>query len=227
MTDIAAFDTKTFSAVDKYIVDKLVEHDHVLDDILKRSNEAGLPAINVSAAQGKMLYLLAKIQGARRILEVGTLAGYSAVWMARALPKDGKLVTLEFEEKHAAVARESLKNAGFEHCTELHVGPAAESMRKMIESKVAPFDMIFIDADKESYSDYFDLALKLARSGTQIISDNIVRSGEILDPNSPDPRGHGIRAFLDKVAACKTVESTGIQTAGSKGYDGFALSVVL
>jgi predicted O-methyltransferase YrrM len=166
------------------------------------------------------------MQGSRRILEIGTLGGYSTIWLARALPSDGSLVTLELEPRHAEVARSNIARAGLGAVVDVRVGPAAKSLQDLIEEGTEPFDFIFIDADKESYPKYFELSLQLSRPGTVMVADNVVRGGEVVDPTSSDERVQGTRAFLEMVAANDRVEGTAIQTVGSKGYDGFALLLV-
>src|ERR1700732_2675202 len=173
-----------WTAVDRYITDMLVPPDAALDAALEASSAAGLPAIQVTPNQGKLLHLLARLQGARRILEIGTLGGYSTIWLARSLPESGRLISLELETKHADVARSNIKRAGLESFVEIRVGPAASSLRDLIGENVEPFDLIFIDADKEGYPEYFALSLELSRVGTMIIADNVVRAGGIVDPQS-------------------------------------------
>lgn len=218
---------ETWSAVDKYITDTLNRRDDILISALTRSHDSGLPDINVSAAQGKMLMLLAKSVRAKSILEIGTLGGYSTIWMARALLPDGKLVTLEFEPKHAKVASDNLKHAGLDAKVEIIVGPAVESLPGLVGDARAPFDLIFIDADKESYCAYLEWSLKLSRPGTVIVADNVVRNGAVLEADHIDTRVQGIRKFNQMLSAEKRVEATIIQTVGNKGYDGFALIYVL
>jgi len=212
--------------VDQYINDKLVLTDAALLAALKRSESAGLPAINVSPSQGKLLHLLAKMQGARAILEMGTLGGYSTIWLARALPENGRLITLEADPKHAAVARENIANAGLSGIVEVRLGRAIDSLPKLVAEECGPFDLIFIDADKPGYPEYFAWALKLSRRGTLIIADNVIRKGAVIDAASSDPNVQGMRRFYDGVAAEPRVSATAIQTVGSKGYDGFLLALV-
>jgi predicted O-methyltransferase YrrM len=219
-------DNELWNDVDQYLVTRLSPTDSALESALADSSAAGLPQINVAPNQGKLLELLARSHGARRILEVGTLGGYSSIWLARALPSDGTLITLELEPRHAEVARINIERAGFASQVEVRTGPAAESLRALISEGAEPFDFVFIDADKEGYSEYFSLTLELSRPGTVIVADNVVREGEILNPNSPDERVQGIRAFLDLVSRENRVDATAIQTVGSKGYDGFAYLVV-
>jgi len=215
-----------WAAVDRYFSDLLIPADPALDEALRVSTAAGLPAINVSPNQGKLLHLIARMSGARKILEIGTLGGYSTIWLARALPHDGRLVTLEFDPKHADVARANFARAGLTQSIDLRVGRAIDSLPKIAAENLGPFDLIFIDADKQSTPDYFTWALKLTRPGGLIIVDNVVRNGKIIDANSDDSGVQGIRKFNDMLAAEKRVTATAIQTVGSKGYDGFAIAMV-
>lgn len=217
---------KKWKAVDQYISDQLIEQDAALDAALKASDAAGLPQINVSPAQGKFLNLLAQVLGSRRILEIGTLGGYSTIWLARALPKGGKLVTLEYDPEHARVARANLAKAKLSSKVDLRVGAALSSLPKIASEKLGPFDLVFIDADKENNPAYFKWALKLTHKGSVIIVDNVIREGEVLNARSRDPRIRGTRALYRLLSAEKRVEVTAIQTVGSKGYDGFALARV-
>jgi len=218
---------ETWTAVDRYLADLFVPSDPVLDAALEASVAAGLPSIHVSPIQGKLLQLLARMQGARNILEIGTLGGYSTIWLARALPAGGRLITLEFEPKHAEVARANLARAGLAGAVELRVGRALDTLPQLAAEGRGPFDLIFIDADKEGYPDYFVWALKLTRRGSVIIADNIVRKGAVSDAGSSDPLVRGVRRFNEQLAAEKRVSATVIQTVGSKGYDGFALAFVM
>lgn len=215
-----------WSAVDDYIADHLLGDDPALDAALAANAAGGLPAIDVSAVQGKMLSLLARGMGARRILEIGTLGGYSAIWLARALPQGGRLVTLELVPHHAEVARANLERAGLADRVELRVGPAQETLDRMIEGGEEPFDFIFVDADKEGYPDYFRTAMALSRPGTMLVFDNVVREGDILDPDHPDPRVQGTRALFEAMAAEPRIDATAVQTVGVKKWDGFALALV-
>ena len=217
---------RMWSEVDEYLVQMLLPPDDALADTIARSEAAQLPAINVAANQGKMLELLARMQRARRILEIGTLGGYSTIWLARALDGDGTLVTLELEPRHARVARENVEGAGLGSVVDIRVGPATESLRAMIDAGDEPFDFIFIDADKEGYPRYLALSLELSRPGTVIVADNVVRDGEVADPTSTDERVVGVRAFLEMASADGRIEGTAVQTVGTKGYDGFALLMV-
>lgn len=218
--------TDHWTAVDSYLSDLLLPPDPVLEGALEASTAAGLPSIQVSPLQGKLLELLARAQGATRILEVGTLAGYSTIWLGRALPPAGRLDTLELDPTHAEVARANLASAGLAERVEVHVGPASETLAEMVDGGAAPFDFVFIDADKEAIPDYFRRALELSRPGTMIVVDNVVRGGEVADAASPDPAVHGVRDFHELVAAHPGVDATTIQTVGAKGHDGFALVLV-
>jgi predicted O-methyltransferase YrrM len=215
-----------WTAVDKYITDLLVPSDSALEAALQASSAAGLPHIQVSPVQGKLLHLLARACGARQILEIGTLGGYSTIWLARALPAGGRMVTLEADPKHAEVSRANFVQAGLGGVIELRLGPALETLPKLASEGRGPFDLIFIDANKSQMPEYFDWALKLARAGTVIIADNVVRDGGVLDAGSGDADIQGVRRFNERLAAEKRVTATEIQTVGSKGYDGFALVVV-
>jgi predicted O-methyltransferase YrrM len=212
-----------WSEVDEYIVKLLVPSDEALDGALAASNQAGLPAINVAPNQGKFLSLLARIQGAKTILEIGTLGGYSTIWLARALPADGRLVTLERDPKHAEVARRNLLRARVSELVDLRVGPALETLPQLAGEGLPPFDFVFIDADKQSIPEYFAWALKLTRVGSVIVVDNVVRKGAVVDAATTDPNVQGVRRFNELVAQTARVSATALQTVGSKGYDGFAL----
>ena len=215
-----------WTAVDRYLTDLFVQPDPALEAALQASAAAGLPPIQVSPNQGKLLLLLAQVQGARSILEIGTLGGYSTVWLARALPANGRLITLELDAKFAAVARANIARAGLADVVELRLGRALETLPQLAAEGRGPFDLIFIDADKASYPDYFKWALKLARRGSLIIADNIVRKGAVADATSSDPNVQGVRRFNELLAAEPRVSATAIQTVGSKGYDGFAIALV-
>jgi predicted O-methyltransferase YrrM len=215
-----------WTAVDNYIAGLFIPPDPALEAALKASAEAGLPSIQVSAAQGKMLHLLARALGARKILEIGTLGGYSTIWLARSLPPGGSLITLEAEPKHAEVARANIAGADLSGMVELRLGRAQETLPQLLAEGRGPFDLIFIDADKPGYSAYLGWSLRLARPGTLIIADNVVRKGQVADASGGDVNVEGIRAFNKALAAEKRVSATEIQTVGSKGYDGFALIVV-
>jgi len=214
---------ETWTAVDDYITGFLVPADPALDGAQEASRTAGLPPISVSAAQGKFLHLLARIQGARRILEIGTLGGYSTIWLARALPPGGRVVTLEFDPKHADVARANITRAGLSDAVEIRVGRAIDTLPTLAGGP--PFDLIFIDADKPGTTDYFRWALKLSRTGSVIVVDNVVRNGRLIDA-SGDEDAQGMRRFMAALAAESRVTATAVQTVGVKGYDGFAIAVV-
>ncbi|HEY6348215.1 MAG TPA: O-methyltransferase [Candidatus Angelobacter sp.] len=216
-----------WNAVDRYIEEMLVPSDPVLDAALKASAEAGLPAIQVSPAQGKLLQILAQAMGARRILEIGALGGYSTIWLGRALPANGRLVTLELNSKHAEVARSNIARAGLAGVVELRLGPALETLARLVEEKQGPFDFVFIDADKPGYAEYFAWVLKLIRRGSLVLADNVVRKGAVADPASEDANVQGIRKFNEAVRRQPRVSATAIQTVGSKGYDGFTIALVV
>ena len=214
----------SWRAVDAYIAGKLLGDDDALAAALANNEANGLPPIDDSAAQGKMLFLLAQIAGARRILEIGTLGGYSTIWLARALPEGGELVTLEIEEVHARVARANLDRAGVSDRVDIRVGPASDSLAAM--TGAAPFDFVFIDADKQGNAHYVAEAIRLGRSGTTIVVDNVVREGGVLDPDSGDPRIDGTRALFDMLNADARIDATAVQTVGVKKWDGFVLARV-
>ncbi|MDL2335608.1 MAG: O-methyltransferase [Chloroflexota bacterium] len=214
-------------AVDDHLVDLFGLDDDVLRAAVADSVAAGMPQIQVSATLGRFLNLQARALGARRILEIGTLAGYSSIWLARALPADGRLVTLELELRHAEVARGNLARAGLAAVAEVRVGPAAASLAALVAEKVQPFDMVFIDADKDGYPDYLEWSLRLSRPGTVIVADNVVRGGAIIDADSADSRVQGIRRFNEILARDPRVDATILQTVGTKGYDGIAVALVL
>ena len=213
--------------VDDYFTALLAPPDDALSAALRDSDAAGLPRINVTPNQGKLLHLLARIQGASRLLEIGTLGGYSTIWLARALPEDGRLITLEYAERHADVARRNLARAGLDTITEVRVGPALDSLPKLADENPAPFDLVFIDADKANNAHYVEWALKLTLPGSLIILDNVVRGGAISDAADDDPAVRGTRAALDLFATHPKLTATAIQTVGTKGYDGLALARVL
>jgi predicted O-methyltransferase YrrM len=217
---------ETWTAVDDYVTDLLIPPDPTLDAALAAADAAGLPPIQVSPAQGKLLALFAQLRGARSILEIGTLGGYSTIWLARALPPDGRLVTLEAEPRHADVARANIARAGLAARVDLRVGRALDTLPQVAADARGPFDLIFIDADKPSIPEYFDWALRLSRRGTLIIVDNVVRDGALADATSEDPSVQGVRRFMTRVAAEPRVSATVMQTVGGKGYDGFALVLV-
>lgn len=212
-----------WSEVDGYIGEMLLGRDDALEAALRASAEAGLPAIAVSPPQGKLLHLLARVHGARRILEVGTLGAYSTIWLARALPADGALVTLELDERYARVARENVIRAGLDARVEVRVGPAIEGLARLARENAEPFDLTFIDADKRSTPEYFEAALGLSRPGAVIVVDNVVRDGALADPDSEDPGAQGMRRFHAALRGRAGLSATTIQTVGSKGYDGFTV----
>jgi predicted O-methyltransferase YrrM len=217
---------KKWAAIDEFLGKSLLPADPVLEEAIKASAAAGLPAIQVSPCQGKLLQMLAQFQGARAILEIGTLGGYSTIWMARALPPGGRLITLELNPQYAEVAAANIQRAGLSNLVDLRVGQAVESLPKLLAEKQGPFDLIFIDADKASTPDYFVWALKLSRRGSLIIVDNVIRKGALLDSKSADPAVQGMRRFIDLLGAESRVSATAIQTVGGKGYDGFAIALV-
>jgi len=220
-----------WTAVDRYINDRLVGSDPVLEEALKTSATAGLPPIAVSPSQGKLLHLLARALGAHRILELGTLGGYSTIWLGRALPPSGRLVTLEADPRYAELARANIARAGLAELVELRVGPALETPPVLAAEAPDPFDLVFIDADKKSTPEYFEWALELTRPGSVIVTDNVIRDGALIDTGNQDPTVLGGRRFHELLAADRLgdarVSATTIQTVGSKGYDGFTLALVL
>ncbi len=216
-----------WAAVDRYFGDKLAPPDAALKQALAASLEAGLPPIAVSPLQGKMLQVFAQMLAARSILEIGTLGGYSTIWLARGQPAGGQVITLELEPKHAEVARANFQRAGVAPAVDLRVGRALDTLPLLAAEKAGPFDLIFIDADKAGIPEYFGWALKLSRPGTVILVDNVVRKGAVADADSTDESVLGVRRFTDLLAVEKRVSATTIQTVGSKGYDGFTLAVVL
>jgi predicted O-methyltransferase YrrM len=221
-----------WTSVDSYICEHLLTPDPVLDAVLVASDAANLPPIAITPNQGKLLELLARIHRTRTILELGTLGGYSTIWLARALPEDGRLITLERDPRYAEVARTNIANAGVGDAVEIRVGPALQTLPELHDEGMGPFDMIFIDADKQNYPGYLEWSLKLSRVGTLIIGDNVVRAGAILDSNADDPSfgdggiAAGVRRFYELLAAEPRVSATAIQTVGAKGHDGFALGLV-
>ena len=213
-----------FEAVDHYIENLLGLQDDVMRSADQALRDAGLPPISVSPAQGKLLYLLARVTGAKRILELGTLGGFSTIWMARALPADGRLITMEIDPGHARVARQNIERAGLADRVDILIGKALDLLPTLAKEK--PFDLIFIDADKPPYTEYFEWAVRLSRPGTLIIADNVVREGEVLSDNSSDDRVTGVRRFNESLGRNDAVTATIIQTVGVKGHDGFAIAVV-
>jgi predicted O-methyltransferase YrrM len=215
-----------WTKVDAYIEEMLVGEDEALMEARRASEGAGLPAIAVTPGQGKLLMLMAQMIGARKILEVGTLGGYSTIWLARALPEGGRVITLEYEEKHAAVARKNIARAGLSEVVELQVGDARETMPRLLAEGRAPFDLIFIDANKDGCPNYFKWSVEMSRKGSVIIVDNVVRDGAVIDPGSKDPNIQGIRRFNEMAGVEPGVSATALQTVGSKGYDGFAVMLL-
>lgn len=215
-----------FGKVDQYISDLLAPEDQVLKDTIKSIDEEGLPQISVTPNHGKMLQVMAILSNAKKILELGTLAGYSTIWLARALPENGQLITLEVDQHHSDVARKNIENAGLSDKVDFRVGKAMEILPQLIENNEGPFDLIFIDADKPPYTEYFEYALKLSRPGTVIICDNVIREGKVLDENTSDERVKGVQRFNKMLQQNKNVTATIIQTVGVKEHDGIAIAVV-
>ena len=212
--------------VDAFFTDALIPADSALDAALAANRKAELPAIDVTPLQGKFLELMIRATGARRVLEIGTLGGYSTIWIARAVGVEGKVITLELVKRHAEIAQRNLDNAGLADRVELRVAPASESLAALVAEGSGPFDFIFIDADKAGYPDYIQWSLKLSRPGTVIVADNVVRDGKVIDPDNPDPNIQGVRRFTELVAKEPRLSTTVLQTVGAKGYDGFAIAVV-
>jgi len=219
-------DQKLFEAVDQYISDLFIKEEESLTAAERSHGLENIPAINVSPNLGKFLYLMTKISKAVKILEVGTLAGYSTIWMAKALPENGRLISLEIDPRHASIARKNIERAGLSSKVEVRVGKAIDLLPGMVKESEGPFDMIFIDADKPPYAEYFEWALKLSKSGTLIIADNVIRDGKVLDPNHEDPMVQGAQRFNKALAANNQVSATILQTIGVKEYDGMAIAVV-
>jgi predicted O-methyltransferase YrrM len=220
-------ESRNWDDVDTYFTTQLAPNDEALEAALRDNEAAGLPAIDVAANQGKFLHLLAQIQGARRILEIGTLGGYSTIWLARALPADGRLISLEYSARHAEVACRNIARAGLDGIVEVRVGPALESLPKLTDENPEPFDMVFVDADKANNPHYVEWALRLTRAGSVIVVDNVVRGGRVADAGSTEPDVRGTRDAIELIAAHPRLSGTAIQTVGTKGYDGFALARVL
>ena len=216
-----------WTAVDEYINDQLVPSDSALDAALAACTEAELPAISVTPSQGKLLYLLARLLNAKNILEIGTLGGYSTIWLGRALPADGHLITMEFDPKHAEVASANIANANLADIVELREGKALDLLPELAAEGLEAFDLIFIDADKCNNLQYFDWALRLSHKGSLIIVDNVVRDGRVIEAESDDADIQGIRKLFERIAAEPRVLCTAQQTVGSKGYDGFAIALVI
>jgi predicted O-methyltransferase YrrM len=215
-----------WSAVDHYFNDRLAVEDGALRAALETSKAAGLPSIQISATQGKFLMLLARAIGARSALEIGTLGAYSTIWLARGLPEDGHLVTCELSPKHAQVARSNLQRAGLAERVEVRVGAALDTLSQLIAARSAPFDLVFIDADKAGYPDYLRAALQLSRTGTLIVADNVVREGRVVDEHSGDADTRGIRAFIEQLSSDPSLLAVALQTVGERGHDGFSLALV-
>ncbi|MDQ0403520.1 MULTISPECIES: O-methyltransferase [unclassified Streptomyces] len=220
-------ESQLWEDVDAYFISHLTPDDPALEAALRESEAARLPPVNVTATQGKLLQLLAQLQGARTILEIGTLGGYSTIWMARALPADGRLVTLEYSARHAEVATRNLARAGLDALVDVRVGPALESLPKLADENPAPFDLVFIDADKGNNPHYLEWALKLTSTGSLVVIDNVVREGRVADPDDTADDVRGTRAAIELIGAHPRLSGTAIQTVGGKGYDGFALARVL
>ncbi|WP_409472410.1 O-methyltransferase [Streptomyces sp. HC307] len=220
-------ESQTWDAVDDYFRTHLSPDDEPLQAALRDSEAAELPRANVTASQGKLLQLLAQIQGARTILEIGTLGGYSTIWLGRALPADGRLISLEYSAKHAEVATRNIARAGLDKLVEVRVGPALDSLPQLADENPPPFDLVFIDADKANNAHYVEWALRLTRAGSLIIVDNVVRGGRVTDAASTEPDVQGTRAAIELIGSHPRLSGTAIQTVGSKGYDGFALARVL
>ena len=218
---------KVWTQVDRYFGDLLTPPDDALDAALLANKRAGLPQIDVTGLQGKFLEFLVRISGARHILEIGTLGGYSTIWLARALPEGGRIVTLELDPHHAEVARGNLRNAGVLRLVDLRVGAAIDSLAALANTGSEPFDLIFIDADKQGYPEYLNWSLKLSHPGTVIVADNVVREGKVVEAKIADGNVQGVRRFTELLAAEPRLSATVLQTVGAKGYDGFALAVVL
>jgi predicted O-methyltransferase YrrM len=215
-----------WTEVDQYFSERLLAADPVLDSVIEACEKAGLPSIAVSPNQGKLLELLVKLMDARSILELGTLGGYSTIWLARGMRPGGRLITLEIDPKHAEVARSNIARAGLQAVVDVRVGSALEILPQLGVQRLGPFDLIFIDADKQNIPAYFDWAVKLARPGSLIIVDNVVRDGAVIDPTNTDPNIQGVRRFIDQLGAERRASGTAIQTVGTKGYDGFAIVLV-
>ncbi|MFD7403535.1 O-methyltransferase [Streptomyces sp. NPDC059866] len=220
-------ESQTWDAVDDYFRTHLSPDDEPLQAALRDSEAAELPPVSVTAPQGKLLHLLAQIQGARTILEIGTLGGYSTIWLGRALPAEGRLISLEYSAKHAEVATRNIARAGLDKLVEVRVGPALESLPQLADENPPPFDLVFIDADKANNAHYVEWALKLGRAGSLIIVDNVVRGGRVTDAANTEPDVRGTRAAIELIGSHPRLSGTAIQTVGSKGYDGFALARVL
>jgi len=212
-----------WTEVDRYLADALLPDDPILEEALKSSEAAGIPAIQVSALQGKLLMLLVQLQNARRILEIGTLAGYSTIWLVRGMPEGGRIVTLEADMHHAKVAQANIARAGVADRVDLRLGRALKTLPMLAGENAGPFDFFFIDADKKNIPKYFDWSLKLSRPGSLIVVDNVVRDGQVIDRANGEPNIEGVRSFLSRAGQDTRVEATALQTVGVKGHDGFAI----
>ena len=219
-------DAKIFESVDEYISDLFKDEDACLKATEQSIIDSGIPQISISPNQGKFLQLLARLARSQRILEIGTLGGYSTIWMARALPANGKLITLEIDQKHADVALANFQRCGLEDRIQIKMGKALDTLPQLLENGDGPFDMIFIDADKTPYTEYFQWSLKLSKPGTLIIADNVIREGKVLLPESPDEMVRGVKRFNAYLAQCAEVDATIFQTVGSKDHDGMAIAIV-
>jgi predicted O-methyltransferase YrrM len=226
-TPVAEVGPERWTEIDKFFSDALIALDPVLEATLESSRAAGLPAINVSPNQGKLLEILARILNARSILEIGTLGAYSTIWLARGMQAQGRLITLEADPARATVARANIARAGLQNVVELRLGSASDTLPQILAERRGPFDLIFIDADKKNIPSYFEWALRLSRPGSIIVVDNVVRDGRVIDSNTDDPDIQGVRRFIEMVGTDATVSGTAIQTVGIKGYDGFAIVRVL
>jgi len=226
MEGLGMTEAAKWALVDHYLEERLLPRDSILEQALEANRNAGLPAIDVSPNQGRLLQLFVRMAGAKRILEIGTLGGYSTIWMARALPEDGRLTTLEVVPLHAEVARANIAAAGLEGKVEVRTGDALGQLAALEREQTEPFDLIFIDADKPNNPNYLRWALRFSRPGTVIVCDNVIRNGEIIREDSPDPRVNGVREFFDLLAGEGAITAAGVQTVGVKGYDGFVLGIV-
>jgi predicted O-methyltransferase YrrM len=216
----------TWKKVDDFFTESLIPADSTLDAAIAANRKAELPPIDVTPLQGKFLELLIRATGARRVLEIGTLGGYSTIWMARAVGSEGRVITLELENRHAEIAQRNFENAGVAERIDLRIGPASESLAGLVAEAAASFGCIFIDSDNAGYPDYLQWSLKLSRPGTLIIADNVVRDGKVIEPDNPDPNIQGVRRFTELAGAERRLSTTVLQTVGGKGYDGFAIAIV-
>jgi predicted O-methyltransferase YrrM len=218
---------ETWAAVDRYFGELLAPEDQALAACMQANRQAGLPSIDVPALLGQFLALMIRISGARSVLEIGTLGGYSTIWMARALPSGSQVITLEIDPRNAEIARKNFVRAGVLDRVEITIGPALDTLKALYDGAAEPFDLVFIDADKKSLPEYLEWSLKLSHPGTVIIADNVVRDGKVLDPNSKDPDIEGVRRMTEMMASNPRLSATAIPTVGARGYDGFAIAVVL